>query len=84
MEAVHCGSAKLFLPASSKIHPTLNILYLRQFDNDPLPGKATGAEFPDPVIASEDPSEDELEVTPILDDSFNRQYSGGRLQFREA
>ena len=36
---------------------------------------------PDPVIAGEDPSEDEFEVTRILDARINRQYRGGRLQF---
>ena len=54
MEAVHSGSAKLSLPAGSKIHPTVNLSYLRRFDNNPLPGQATDAESPDPVIAGED------------------------------
>ena len=81
MEAVHGGSAKLSLPTGSKIHPTVNLSYLRRFDNDPLPGQTTDAESPDPVIAGEDPSEDEFEVTRILDARINRQYRGGRLQF---
>ena len=34
------------------------------------------------MIAGEDPSEDEFEVTRILDARINRQYRGGRLQFR--
>ena len=33
------------------------------------------------MIAGEDPSEDEFEVTRILDARINRQYRGGRLQF---
>ena len=37
---------------------------------------------PDPVIAGEDPSEEEFEVTRILDARLNRQYRGGRHQFR--
>ena len=82
MEAVHGGSAKLSLPAGSKIRPTVNLLYLCRFDNNPLPDQATDAESPDPVIAGEDPSEDEFEVTRILDACINRQYHGGRLQFR--
>ena len=84
VEAVHGGSAKLSLPTGSKIHPTVNLSYLRRFDNDPLPGQTTDAESPDPVIAGEDPSEDEFEVTRILDARINRQYRGGRLQFRVA
>ena len=72
------------LPAGSKIHPTVNPSYLRRFDNDPLHGQTTDAESPDPVIAGEDPSEDEFEVTRILDARINRQYRGGRLQFRVA
>ena len=82
--AVHGGSAKVLLPAGSRIHPTVNISYLRRFDNDPLPGQATDAESPDPVIAGEDPAEDEFEVMCILDARINRQYRGGRLQFRVA
>ena len=84
VEAVHGGSAKLSLPTGSKIHPMVNLSYLRRFDNDPLPGQTTDAESPDPVIAGEEPSEDEFEVTRILDARINRQYSGGRLQFRVA
>jgi len=84
VEAVHGGSAKLSLPAGSKIHPTVNLSYLRRFDNNPLPGQATDAESPEPVVAGEDPSEDEFEVTGILDARVNRQYRGGRLQFRVA
>ena len=42
------------------------------------------AESPDPVITGEDPAEDEFEVTRILDARINRQYRGGRLQFRVA
>ena len=82
VEAVHGGSAKLLLPAGSTIHPTVNLSYLCRFDNNPLPGQVTDAESPDPVIAGEDPSEDEFEVTGILDARINRQYRGGRLQFR--
>ena len=82
VEAVQGGSAKLSLPAGSKIHPTVNLSYLRRFDNNPLPGQATDAESPDPVIAGEDPSEDEFEVTRIFDAHINRQYRGSRLQFR--
>ena len=78
---VHSGSAKLVLPAGSKIHRTVNFSYLRRFDNDPLPGQATDAESPDPVIAGQDPSEDEFEVTRILDARINRLYPGGRNQF---
>ena len=84
VEAVHGGSSKLSLPASSKIHPTANLSYLRRFDNDPLPGQVTEAESPDPVVAGEDPSEDKFEVTRILEAPINRQYLGGRLQFRVA
>ena len=84
VEALHGGSAKLFLPAGSKIHLTVNLSYLCGFDNNPLPGQATDAESPDPVIAGEDPSGDEFEVTRILDACINRQYRGGRLQFRVA
>ena len=84
VEGVHGGSAKISLPTGSKIHPTVNLLYLRQFDNDPLPGQTTDAESPDPVIAGEDPSQDEFEVTHILDARINKQYRGGRLQFRVA
>ena len=62
----------------------MNLSYLRRFDNDPLPGQATDAESPDPVIAGEDPSEDEFGVTRILAARINRQYRGGRLQFRVA
>ena len=65
-----------------KIHPMVNLSYLRRFDNNPLPGQAMDAESPDPVIAGEDPSEDEFEVTHVLDARINRQYRGGRLQFR--
>ena len=82
VEAIHSGSAKLSLPASSKIQATVNLSYLRRFDNNPLPGQATDAESPDPVIAGEDPMEDEFEVTRILDARINRQYRGGRLQFQ--
>ena len=81
VEAVHGGSAKLSLPTGSKIHQTVNLSYLRRFDNDPLPGQATDAESPDPVIAGEDPTEDKFEVARILDARINRQYHGGRLQF---
>ena len=81
VEAIHGGSAKVLLPAGSKIHPTVNLSYFRRFDNDPLPGQATGAESPDRVIAGEDPLEDEFEVTRILDARINRQYRGGQLQF---
>ena len=84
VEAIHGGSAKLSLPTGSKIHPTVNLLYLCRFDNDPVPGQTTDAESPDPVIAGEDPSEDGIEVTRILDARINRQYRGGRLQFRVA
>ena len=42
----------------------------------------TDAEFPDLVIAGEDPSEDEFEITRILDARINRQYCVGRLQFQ--
>ena len=84
VEAVHGGSAKLLLPAGSKIHLTVKLSYLCRFDNDSLPGQATDTESPDPVIAGEDPSEDEFEVTRILDARTNRQYRGGRLQFRVA
>ena len=84
VEAVYGGSAKLSLPTGSKIHPTVNLSYLRQFDNDPLPGQTSDAESPDPVIPGEDPSEDDFEVTHILDSRINRQYRGGRLQFRVA
>ena len=84
VEAVHGGSAKLSLLAGSKIHPTVNLSYLRQFNNNPLPGQATDAESPNPVIAGEDPTEDKFEVTRILDACINRQYRGGRLQFRMA
>ena len=59
----------------------MNLSYLHQFDNDPLPGQATDAESPDPLITSEDPSEDEFDVTRILDACINRQYRGSRLQF---
>ena len=82
MDAVHSGSAKLSLLAGSRIHPTVNLSYLRRFENDPLPGQATDAESPDPVIAGEDPSEDEYEVTRIFDARISRQSRGGRLQFR--
>ena len=82
VEAVHGSPAKLRLPAGSKIHLTVNLSYLRQFDNNPLPGQATDAESPDLVIAGEDPSADEFQVTCILDARINRQYCGGRLQFR--
>ena len=81
VEAVHGGSAKLLLPAGSRIHPTVNLSYLHRFDNDPLPGQATDAESPDPVITGEDPVEDKFEVTRILDARINRQYRGSRLQF---
>ena len=82
MEAVYGGSAKLSLPTGSKIHPTVNLSYLRRFDNDPLPGQVTDAESPDPVIAGEDPLEGQFVVTRILDARVNRHYRGGRLQFR--
>ena len=82
VEAVHGGSAKLSLLAGSKIHPTVNLSYLRRFDNNPLAGQATDAESPDLVIVGEEPSEDEFEVTRILDSHINRQYRGGRLLFR--
>ena len=82
VEAVHGGSATLSLPAGSKIQATVNLSYLRLFDNNSLPGQATDAESPDPVIAGEDPSVDKSEVTRILDARINRQYRGGRLQFR--
>ena len=36
------------------------------------------------MIAGEVPSEDEFEVTRILDARINRQYRGGRLQFSVA
>ena len=36
------------------------------------------------MIAGEDPSEDEFEVTRILDARINRQYRGSRLQLRVA
>ena len=84
VEAINGGSAMLSLPASLKIHPTVNVSCLRRFDNDPLPGQAMDAECSDPVIAGEDPLEDEFEVTCILDVRINRQYRGGRLQFRVA
>ena len=72
VEAVHGGSAKLLLLAGSKIRPTVNLSYLRRFDNDPLPGQTTDAESPGPVIAGEDSLEDEFEVTPIFDARINR------------
>ena len=84
VEAIHGGSVKLLLPAGSKIHLTVNLSYLRRFDNDPLPGQTTDAKSPDPVIAGEDPTEDEFDVTRILDARINRQYSVSRLQFRVA
>ena len=84
VEAIHGGSAKLSRPAGSKVHPTVNLSYLHRFDNNPLPGQETDAESPDPVLAGEDPSEDEFEVTRILDARINRQYRGGKLQFRVA
>ena len=84
VEAVHGGSAKLSLPTGSKIQLTVNLSFLRRFDNDPLPGQRTDAESPDPVIAGKDPSEDEFEVTRILDALINRRYRGGRLQIRVA
>ena len=59
----------------------MNLSYLRRFDNNPLPGLATDAESPDPVITGEDSSADEFEVTHILDSGINRQYCGSRLQF---
>lgn len=61
--AIHRGSAKLVLPASLKIHPIVNLSYLRQFINNPLPSQATDAESPEPVIAGEDPTEDEFSKT---------------------
>ena len=82
VEAVHGGSAKLSLPAGSRTHQTVYLSYLRRFDNDLLHGQAIDAEPLDPVIAGEDPSEDEFEVTRILDAGINRQYRGGRLRFR--
>ena len=84
VEAVYGGSAKLSLPTGSKIHPTVNLSYLRRLDNDLLPGQKTDAESPDPVIAGKDPSQDKFEVTRILDARSNRQYRGGRFQFRVA
>ena len=60
----------------------MNLSYLSRFNNDPLPGQATDAESPAPVIAGEDPSEDEIEVARILDSRIIREYHGGRLQFR--
>ena len=33
------------------------------------------------MIAGEDPSDDEFEVTPNLDSRTNKHYRGGRLQF---
>ena len=84
VEAVHDGSAKPSLPASSTIHLTVNLSYLRRFLNDPLPGQVTHTESPDPVIAGEDPSEDEFEETRILDTHIYRHYRGGKLQFRVA
>ena len=82
MEAIHGGSAIVLLPAGSKIHPTVNLSYLPRFDNNLLPGHATDAESPNPVIAEKDPSVDKFEVTRIFDAHINRQYRGGRLQFR--
>ena len=79
MEAVYGGSAKLLLPAGSKIHLTVNLSYLRRFDDDLLPGQVTDVESPDPVIAGEDPSEDKFKVTCILDACINRQYRSGML-----
>ena len=84
VEAVHGGSAKLLLPACSMIHPTMNLSYLRRFDNDPHPGQTTDAESPDPVIVGQDPSEDKFQVTHFLGARINRQYCGSRLQFRVA
>ena len=84
MEAVHGGSAKLSLPAGSLIHPTKNLPYLRQFNNDLLHGQEMDAESPDPVVAGENPSWDEFEVTCILDACINMQYHCGRLQFQVA
>ena len=82
VEAVNGGSAKLSLLAGSKINPTVNLSYLHRFNNNPFPGQATDTESPDPVIAGEDPSEEKFGVTRILDARINRQYRGGRLQFR--
>ena len=73
-EAIHGGSAKFSLPTGSRIHPTVDLSYLRRFDHDPLPGQTTDAESPDPVIAGKDPSEDEFEVTRILD-AFNEFFT---------
>ena len=66
VEAVHRGSGKVTLLAGSKIHPTVNLSYLLRFDNDLLCGQVTDVEFPDLVVAGEDPSKDEFEVTCIL------------------
>ena len=82
VEAIHGGSATLLLPAGSKIHLKVNLSYLRRFDNDPLPAQATDAESPDLVNAGKDPSEDQFEVMRSLEACINRQYCGGRLQFR--
>ena len=68
---VHGGSAKLSLLKASTIHLTVHLSYLHRFDNDLLPGQAADAESPDPVIAGKDPSEDEFEVTCILDAHIN-------------
>ena len=66
------------------IHRTVNLSYLRRYDNDLLPGQTRDAESPDTVIAGEDPTEGEFEVTRIFDARINRQYRGGRLQFQVA
>ena len=83
-----CGAGRGFCAGPRKIQgpapPSANATYLCRFDNNPLPGQITDAESPNPVIAGEDPLEDEFEVTRILDARINRQYRGGRLQFRVA
>ena len=71
---MHDGSAKLSRPAGSKIHPTVNLSYLCQFDTHPLPSLATNAVSPDLVIAGNDSSKDKFKVTHILDAHINRQY----------
>ena len=82
-KSVHRGAAKLALPQGSKIHPVINLSHLRRYPNDPLPGQATEAESPDPVVQdSDDPSEHEFGVVDILDARVNRRIRGGRLQFR--
>ena len=73
VEALQGGSAKLSLPASSKIHLTVNLSYHRRFENDQLPGQVTEAGSPNPVVAGEERSQDKFEVTCILVDRMNRQ-----------